>query len=188
MLKPGMRVIEAYVHSGYHSVQAAGEWPQPMLAGIKGAMVLSDSERLGLPWVPAPSHRSHGASTSDPILCSQNAGPSQSNPSLTVSSDPPTGVPPHFGDPALTTPPCAMVTEDQPVGLPPVMSVPTSIFVSSLGHVSPGVVEPQFSSGVVRFRLVGWQSVGCPGACAPIRLLRGRVGRPFRRAIHQRLQ
>jgi len=174
-----MRVIEAYVHSGSHSIPAGGEWLQPVLAGIKGVMVLSRSERLGLPLVPAPSRRSHGASSPRQVSSRQHARPSQSNPSLTVSSAPPTGVSPSLGDPALTSPRRTMVTEDQPVGLPPVMSVPTSMFISSLGYINPGSVEPQVSPGVVRVRLVGWQSVGCPGACAPIRLLRGRVGRPI---------
>jgi hypothetical protein len=162
MSKPGMRVIEAYLHSGYWPFPLCRERPLPMLAGIEGARVLSGSARPGLPWVPASSHRSLGASTPPQVLFSPSAGPSQSNPRLTLSSDPPTGVQRHVGDPALTTPTCTMVTKDQPVGLPPVMSVPTSRYFSSLGHDSPEVVEPRLTPGVLWFRLVGWQSVGCP--------------------------
>jgi len=187
MLKPGMRVIDAHVHIGCRPILSEGVCHQPALAGIQGVVVPYGLERLGLPWIPAPSSRFQETSACHRVLhshaavrCLSYLHPRAGCSSLAQET-------PHLIDPALTNPRRAMLTEDQPVGLPPVMSVPTSIAISSLGSVGPGVVEPRFSSSVVRFRLVGWQFVRCPGVRAPIRLLRGHVGGPYKRAMSQRL-
>jgi hypothetical protein len=160
MLKPGVRVIEAHVHIGCHPISAERVRHQPTLAGIKGASVPSGPERLGLPWIPAPSHRPRAMSARHRFLPSHAVGFRRRCSHSSADGGPPTGVASALVDPALINLRHAMLTEDQPVGLPPVMSVPTSIVISSLGNGRPGAVEPRRSLGVERFRLVGWQSVG----------------------------
>jgi hypothetical protein len=187
MLKPGIRVIDAHVHIGCHPNLPERVCHQPTPAGIQGAAVPSDLKRLGFPWIPALSHRFQETSAHRRFWPSHGVGWPQSRPRPCVSGSPLPRATPHLTAPALTNPHRAMLTEDQPVGLPPMMSVPTSIVISSLGSVGPRVVEPRFSSSVVRFRLVGGQSVGCPGVRAPIRLLREHVGGPCMRAMDQRL-
>jgi hypothetical protein len=162
MLKPGVRVIEAHVHIGSHPLRLDRMCYQPTLAGIKGAAVPSDPERLDLPLIPAPPCRSRRLSTPIQVTTAQMVGLHQSFPSLTPSDGPPIGLSPHLAALAIPHPHYAMLTGTPPAGLPPVMSVFTSIFTSHLGHVSLGVVGPRFSSGAVRSRLVGRQSVRVP--------------------------
>lgn len=183
-----MRVIEAHVHIGCHPLRLDRVCHQPTLAGIKEAALPSDPERLDLPSIPAPSRRYRGISVDRPGSPSYAAGPCESRLNPRVSGGPPAGVSPHLADPPLTNPHHAMLTGVRPVGLPPVMPGPIAIFMSTLGYVGLGAVEPRFSSGAVRFRLAGWQSVGGHGVCTPIRLLCGRVGCPCKRAMNQRLQ